>query len=479
MLKILKFKKQLELYQKQREELSALDSSFLTRSQELESSMNEAETQEDIDLVSGEIDTLEKEKGEHDSKVKDLDEKIAGIEKEMADLESNAPDNADPPPAGERKQNVKVEVRESMYYTPIKRTRSNPFGQRPEDREQYLARAEVKEFYEKLVELGKQKRGIDGAEIGIPEITTSYIRDSVIDYSVLLAHVSLTRLRGRQRIPIAGPIPEAIWTDCCATLNEVGISFDIMELDCWKVGAFIPVCLATLQDFGGPGGLPSLASEIEYNLMMAIGKAVDRAIIYGEGIKMPIGFVRALDLATNPRDPSDRKWDGRIGDNIQSISGDGLELFRKIMIFSAKARRRGARGSMVWIMNEDTWKTRIAPESLQVNSAGTMVAVSGMTFPILGGSVAFVDEDVVKTGDIVGGYLENYRLLERWGMELARSDHRYFIEEIVLFKGTARYDGSPVIPFRDSFFAININGQAPATSSTFPPDLANDEIQEP
>lgn len=486
MLKVLKLRKQLELYQKQRDELSEKDSSFSLRSQELESSMNEAETQEDIDLVSGEIDKLEEEKDEHDEKVKDLDEKIAGIEQEMADLEANAPGGgaADNDEKKVRGITMNLEVRDRMQYATlaqIPRTRANPFGMRPEDREAYYARQDVKDFYTEIANAIIEKReirGVEGSEIGIPEITLQYIRDSVIDYSVLLSRVNLTRARGKAKIPLTGPIPEAIWTDCCATLNELDISFDIQELDCWKVGGFIPVCNATLEDFGGPGGLPNLATEIEYNLMMAIGKAVDRAILFGVGTRMPIGAISALDMASNPRDPSDKKWNGKVSGNIESITGDGLELFKNIMIFSSKAKRHGARGGMTWVMNEDTWKTRIAPESLQVNAAGTMVAVSGLTFPILGGSVVFVDEDIVKTGDIVGGYFDNYKLLERWGIQFARSEHRYFIEEITLFKATARYDGAPIIPFRDSFFAINVNGGTPSTSSTFPPDLANEPEEE-
>lgn len=473
-LKILQLKRQKEIYEAQRKELSELDGSFSLRSQELEKATEEAATQDDIDLVGEEISKFEAEQGEHEEKKKDLDKKISDIEQEMSDLADASPDEDGTPPA-ERNKNRVMEVRSLNFVpgVPALKTRANPFGMTPEVREQYLSRSEVKEFYENVVEIWKNGRAIDGTEIGIPEITISYIRDSVIDYSVLLKHIDLTRARGSAKIPLAGPIPEAIWTDCCATLNELDISFDIMYLDCWKVGGFIPVCNATLEDFGGVGGLPTLASEIEYNLLKAIGKALDRAILYGTGTKMPLGAISALAMASNPRDPSDKLWSGALNANIKSISGDGLELFKNIMIASAVAKRHGASG-ITWAMNENTWNTRIVPESLQVNSAGAMVAVSGRTFPVLGGTVEFLDEDIIKDGDIVGGYFGNYKLLERYGIQMARSEHYRFIQDLTFFKATARYDGSPITSFRDSFFAFNVNGGTPATSSTFPPDLANE-----
>ena len=46
-----------------------------------------------------------------------------------------------------------------------------------------------------------------------------------------------------------------------------------------------------------------------------------------------------------------------------------------------------------------------------------------------------------------------------------------FIEDMTLFKGTARYDGMPVIG--EAFVAVNINNKAVTTSVTFAADSAN------
>ena len=64
-------------------------------------------------------------------------------------------------------------------------------------------------------------------------------------------------------------------------------------------------------------------------------------------------------------------------------------------------------------------------------------------------------------------------MAERAGVSIAMSEHARFVADQTLFKGTARYDGMPV--FGEAFAVININGKAPTTSVTFPPDKANEE----
>jgi HK97 family phage major capsid protein len=125
--------------------------------------------------------------------------------------------------------------------------------------------------------------------------------------------------------------------------------------------------------------------------------------------------------------------------------------------------------SRIFIMNQQTWDAVLMPESLEVNAAGAMVAAANGTFPVLGGSIEFLD--FIPYGDIVGGYLEKYLLVEREGASMAVSEHVRFIEEQTVFKGTARYDGVPVRPA--AFFAMNVLNANPTTAVTFAPDTAN------
>ena len=63
-------------------------------------------------------------------------------------------------------------------------------------------------------------------------------------------------------------------------------------------------------------------------------------------------------------------------------------------------------------------------------------------------------------------------LAERAGVQLATSEHYRFVEDQTVFRGTARYDGKPVIA--EGFVGIGIAGTAPdADDVTFASDTAN------
>ena len=89
--------------------------------------------------------------------------------------------------------------------------------------------------------------------------------------------------------------------------------------------------------------------------------------------------------------------------------------------------------------------------------------------PVIGGDIVVLD--FIPDNNIVGGYGDLYLLAERAGTVLASSEHARFVEDQTLFKGTARYDGTPVIA--EGFVVIGINAATPTTSVSFKPDEAN------
>lgn len=74
-------------------------------------------------------------------------------------------------------------------------------------------------------------------------------------------------------------------------------------------------------------------------------------------------------------------------------------------------------------------------------------------------------------GDIAFGYMKNYKTVERKGATIAQSDQVFFLDDQTALKGTARYDGKPVID--EAFGILNINGTAPTKSILFAPDKVN------
>lgn len=452
--------------EKKTHELAALrerDGEFERREAELETAINEAETEEDEAAVSEEIEKFETEKEAHEGEKKRLQEEIEGLEAELKETESKAP--------GEPESRTGREVsRRTME-------RRNFFGMNMQEREAFLADNDVKAFLSRVREIGSaapvNKRAVTGADLTIPTAVLELIRQNIMDYSKLVRRVRLRTVSGKARQTVMGTIPEAVWTEMCAKLNEIDFGFTQTEVDGYKVGGVIYICKATLEDSD-----LDLAAEIIDALGIAIGIALDKAILYGLGTKMPLGIVTRLAQESAPSDypATARPWQDLHTSNMITIqsSSTGLEFFKEIVLAGGKASNKYARGTKFWAMNDTTY-TKIKVEAMNFNSAGAIVSVQDGTMPVAGGDIVVLSDDIIPDNNIVAGYGELYLLAERAGSEFSRSDEYRFAEDQVAFKGTARYDGDPVIA--EGFIAIGL-GAAPQTSMAFTGDTANDATLE-
>ena len=355
--------------------------------------------------------------------------------------------------------------------------RRNFFGMNMQEREAFLADNDVKAFLSRVREIGSaapvNKRAVTGADLTIPTAVLELIRQNIMDYSKLVRRVRLRTVSGKARQTVMGTIPEAVWTEMCAKLNEIDFGFTQTEVDGYKVGGVIYICKATLEDSD-----LDLAAEIIDALGIAIGIALDKAILYGLGTKMPLGIVTRLAQESAPSDypATARPWQDLHTSNMITIQSNstGLEFFKEIVLAGGKASNKYARGTKFWAMNDTTY-TKIKVEAMNFNSAGAIVSVQDGTMPVAGGDIVVLSDDIIPDNNIVAGYGELYLLAERAGSEFARSDEYRFAEDQVAFKGTARYDGEPVIA--EGFIAIGL-GAAPQTSATFTGDTANDATLE-
>lgn len=452
--------------EKKTNELAALreqDGEFEKREAELETAINEAETEEDEAAVSEEVEKFETEKEAHEGEKKRLQEEIEGLEAELKETESKAP--------GEPENRTGKAGR--------KRTmeRRNFFGMNMQEREAFLADNDVKAFLSRVREIGNaapvNKRAVTGADLTIPTVVLELIRQNIMDYSKLVRRVRLRTVSGKARQTVMGTITEAVWTEMCAKLNEIDFGFTQTEVDGYKVGGVIYICKATLEDSD-----LDLAAEIIDALGIAIGIALDKAILYGLGTKMPLGIVTRLAQESAPSDypATARPWQDLHTSNMITIQSNatGLEFFKEIVQAGGKASNKYARGTKFWAMNDTTY-TKIKVEAMNFNSAGAIVSVQDGTMPVAGGDIVVLSDDIIPDNNIVAGYGELYLLAERAGSEFARSDEYRFAEDQVAFKGTARYDGEPVIA--EGFIAIGL-GAAPQTSAKFTGDTANDATLE-
>lgn len=464
-LKALLLRKKLDEKRTALETLRAKDAGFAAREAELEQAIGEAESQEDQQAVETLVSEFEAEKQAHEEEKTALAGEVEQLEQDLAAEEAAQPAAVAVPQSGGTPASAGGERKDDEW---MNRNLRGFGGLDRQRRDAFLAREEVKSFLQRVRELGKESRAVTGAELTIPDVMLELIRDNISKYSKLSARVNLRPVPGTARQNIMGTVPEAVWTEACATLNELSFGINQVEVDGYKVGGFIAVCNATLEDSD-----LNLASEILDVIGQAIGYALDKAILYGTGKKMPVGIAARLAQTAQPEswNANAPKWLDLSESNIVTITGKtGLALYQDMILASGSAKSNYSRGGLTWVMNETT-KAQLVAQAMSVNAAGAIVSGQGSTMPVVGGDI--VTLDFVPVGDIVFGYFDLYLLAQRAGAQLSQSEHVRFIEDQTVFKGTARYDGLPV--FGEAFGLLNIAGKAPTTSMTFAPDKANQE----
>ncbi len=460
-LKTLVLRSKLDAKQKELERLRAKDAEFETREAELSAAveeMTEETPEEDRALVEQQAEAFQQDKDAHEAAKGELEAEVERLEAEI-----EAEEKRQKPPKAKQE---KTEGQERSAGILEKR---KFFGMNAQERDTFFAREDVKDFLQRARELAGQRRAVSGAELTIPDVMLELIRENIRDYSKLLRKVRVRQVSGTARQNIMGTIPEAVWTEMCAKQNELDFLFNQVEVDGYKVGGYVAVCNATLEDSD-----LSLASELLTGIGQAIGIALDKAILFGTGVKMPLGIFTRLAQTAKPSGYPEKaaEWEDLHTSNILSIAAAnsvGIKLFQSIIKAAGSAKGKYSRGEKFWAMNEMT-RTTLLAESLSVNAAGAIAAGTDRSMPIIGGEI--VELDFIPNNVILGGYGDLYLLAERAETQLARSEHVLFIEDQTVFKGTARYDGLPVIP--EGFVAIGLNGTTPSAAGVaFAPDKAN------
>lgn len=452
-LKALVLRKRIDEKNKALAALREKDAEFETREAEIRASveeLTEESTQEERSAVDEAVDAFDAEKKAHEEAKATLEREVGDLEGELKAEETAQDDAPNETPTEERKDEKKMETREKINV-----------------QENFVQREDVKEFLTNVRDVISEKRALTNAGLTVPTVMLGLIRENIMRFSKLYDKVFVRRLSGNGRLNIMGTIPEAVWTECCANLNEMDLVFNNVEVDCNKVGAFIPVCNAILEDSD-----VDLASEILTAIGQAIGLALDKAILYGTGVKMPLGIVTRLAQTAEPADypPTARTWVDLHTSNIKSIAAatTGVALFQELLVDSGAAKGKYSRGAKFWAMNETTY-TKLVAESMSINAAGALVAGVDGTMPVVGGDLVVLD--FIPDNVIIGGYGDLYLLGERREVTLNRSEHARFIQDQTVFKGTARYDGQPAIA--EGFVAIGIGGTTPSATMSFAPDTAN------
>ena len=261
----------------------------------------------------------------------------------------------------------------------------------------------------------------------------------------------------------------------CVNLNELDLTFNQSEVDGFKVAAFVAICNATLEDSD-----LALAQEIVTAIGIAIAKALDKAILFGDGSKKPVGIATRLAAQSSPAwwGTNEPAFVDLHTSNIRTInkgSVRGAEFFEALLAELGIAKPVYSGEGLFWAMNRKTHLDILA-KALAFNANAALVSNTSM-MPIVGGEIVeFEDDSLIADYEIIGGFGGNYLLAERAGVEFDSSKEFRFVQDQTVFKGTARYDGRPLEG--KAFVIVNYHNTNPTTSRTFPDDWANTELNE-
>ena len=473
-LKTLMIRAKLDSAQRERDALQEQDEIFAAREAELTNDIGEAQTKEERETVEAAVEKFDSEHAAHEAAKAELLNKISGYQAELETIEAQTP----PAPAQAAAEPNKERMIPAMTSIPATlNIRALPMNQRAfdalpmEQRQAIVAQDDVQKFFAQLRNFAKVNAAVSGADLTIPVIFLDIINENRYRYSKLMNRVRVRNVNGEARQTIGGIVPEAVWTECCGNLNELTFAFNQITMGCYKVAGFVLICNSLLQDSD-----LNLAAELIEMISEAIGKAKDKAILYGKGgaFNMPMGVVTRLAQTAQPANypVNAPAWVDLHTSNIVSIAANltGAAFWAALRVATGNTYTEYSRGELSWCMNSKTYAL-LESKAIATTVTGEWVAMIGGRLPIVTGDIDILE--FLPDGDIVGGYFDLYLWAQRQGMELGTDMNGFTLRvtDNTLFWGKERADGQPIIA--GAFVAINIIGQQPATSMLFAADTAN------
>lgn len=469
-LKVLLLRSRLAPLQTELQTLETTRDGFAAREAELEHDIAEAQTDEERSVVEAAVNAFEQERSANAADITRVQERINEINEEIRSLEEAQTPPAADPPAAEPTGTTNTE--RSNHSMPINNPERRWFGLTYQERDALLTRDSTKEFLQRVRQLRAQQNSVTGAELGIPTEFMQILRDLTYQNSKLWPYVHSEAIRGKARQNVAGTGCEAVWSEMLANINEIVMDFTQLEMDGYMLAGYIAISNAVLEDDSDLQLLTSILNAMGE----ANARGLDKAIVYGTGKKMPVGFITRLAASAQPE-----WWNNDQGDfkdlhsshilKLDIDSTSGAAFFGTLIEALGIADPKYSDGRVFWVMNRKT-HIRLMAKALAFDSAAAITAGINNTFPIVGGDI--IELDFMADNDIAGGFGSLMRMSEREGASIASSDIPFFLRNMTVYRSIGRYDGKPARG--EAFVLVNFHNTAPTTSISFAPNLANDPL---
>jgi HK97 family phage major capsid protein len=465
----------LAAIEKEQEELRAKREAWKIR---------EAAAEKALEELEGKEDATEEERKAFDDEAAEIE----AADKELTDKEADAKSRADA--AKTRIGEIDAELEELKKRFEEGEKTKEP-EKKPEERtergvqvtmsrreriEALVKREDVKGFLDNV--RGMRQRGVAGADVAVPVVLLPMVAEASGQYGVLEKYLDVENITGEGAQNVLAGVPEAVWTETKGWVKELDLNLYQMKTYGNMVAGLVPVHESDLEDSD-----ENLAAVVIDTLGKSIGRAKDKAILYGNGVNMPVGIATRLAATEQPA-----WWNTQwVGDarpaftnlsasNIGAVSDVSLEavkLFREMatVLGAAKNVYDSGAGGKFWAMSSKTWNY-LQVSMLSMNAAGAIVTAASKQMPIIGGAVE--ELDFIPDGVVIGGWGGNYKWVNRRGMKISPNEYLRWMQNQILYKGVARADGVPMAG--EAFAMFNVmNKNKPTASMNFEAGKASRE----
>lgn len=303
--------------------------------------------------------------------------------------------------------------------------------------------SEEKDFYENLKKINARD-DLTGVEITLPLTISNRVYEDMFQKHELLSAVDFVDSKGTTRWIFSKDLDYAsAWGDLNdAVSQKASAAFAQVEFGNYKLSAYIPVPKTMLEL-----GLTWLDQFVVRYLSEIIARALEKAIVQGNGQKQPVGMTKEVNIESQTKPASDKSAEALAELSPKSVGA-----------IAAKLTNNGVRevGIIDLIVNPVDYWTKIYPAMHVLNANGAIVSEN---MPL-----RVIQSSAVPTNKAIFGICANYFATVGFGApngKIEYSDHYKFLEDVRTYKARCVAYGTP----KDnvSFFVYDITNLGEAT----------------
>lgn len=279
---------------------------------------------------------------------------------------------------------------------------------------------EEKEYYNEVI----GGKGFVGVEKLVPKTVIDRVFEDLVKEHPILSLINFVNTTGvTEWVLKKGDVNPAWWGKLCDDIKELlDDGFETVDMNLYKLSAFIPVCNAMLEL--GPQWLDRYVRTV---LMEAMAIALEEAIISGTGKESPIGMIKDLEGAV-----VDGVYPDKEAVPMNDFSVKSLYAIRGDLSNGGKRKVR----NIILAVNPNDYNYKLAEHVVYRNAAGQYMT----NLPI---DATIIESVSVPEGKLIAGMAKDYFMGVGSERKIKASTEYRFIEDETVYLTRMLANGRP------------------------------------